>query len=264
MLFFDNLFWNKFLRLYAIKPYVKTSKIVFTMKNFYLITIVACILCCTSCSESLPGTNVISGRLLNNCEDQEPVANQLLYFYVDYDTPDKERIAYTDDNGRFEYSFEGPAESESVLGGTIRTSQSNVILAGIGGYFSKADAGDIYLNTPTHIPMTFRINGKGFLQGDSLFIAKQSIRFPTIKLEGPFENIITDTLWTRYATTAAGTMESYASMNKPEVRRLHGRYGSLCNWEIKRNGKIIKSGGDEVVFDACTQRAEMIINLNED
>ncbi len=215
------------------------------------------------CVESLPGTNAITGRLLNNCEEQQPVANQILYFMVDDDTPEEERIAYTDENGFFSYSFEGPASSSSVLGGTIRINESRVILAGIGGYGLKADAGDIYLNTPTHIQMTFKINGTGFQKGDSLFIAKASIRFPTIKLREPFENITEDTLWTRYATTAAGTMEDFASMNKPEVRRLNGKFGSLCNWEIRRGGVVIKSGGDEVTFSACDTVAQMVINLNE-
>src|SRR5690606_35316155 len=90
----------------------------------FLLTLVAC-------SKVETGTYTISGRLLDNCENNEPVANQSLYFLVDWESAEEDRIAYTDANGNFKYTFDGPPNNESVIGGSIRTSSDKLVLCGI-------------------------------------------------------------------------------------------------------------------------------------
>lgn len=232
------------------------------MKNLLKVSLLLIVI--SSCVDEGISTKTIKGRLLNNCDEQKPVANQSLYFYVDYDTPEDERYAYTDEQGYFEYSFNGPAQSESVLGGTIRVSESKIILAGVGSFGKEVDAGTLYLETPKHGQITFKINGKGYTSDDSLYISQAwPVTFPRIKMAGPFDNVKTDTIWMRYATTAQGSMENYTTMNQPSVRRLNGDYGSICYWEIRRNGQLMKEGRDEVTFGACAIEAVMIVNLNE-
>ena len=241
----------------TIKYFIKT---IFT---FILLALV--LAGCSKVNDGDPYT--ISGTLLNNCENQEPVANEELYFLVDWEAPEEERFATTDANGNFEYTFEGPPNNESVIGGSIRLTNEKVVLCGIpnSSFDKDMEAGTIYVNPPKDIQITFEIQGEGFDSQDSLFIDKGwPVQFPSIAIAGPFENpIIIKEEWLRYATTGTGTMLNYVEMEKPNVRRLNGQFGSLCYWEVRRSGQVIAQGREEISFESCTESATMKIDLGE-
>ena len=215
------------------------------------------------------GTYTISGTLLNNCEDQEPVANEELYFLVDWEAPEEERFATTDANGNFEYTFEGPPNNESVIGGSIRLTNEKVVLCGIpnSSFDKEMDAGVIYASSPRKVDITFKIQGDGFSNKDTLILSKvfhTDLRITsTLKLAGPFdeETEITEEWW-KYASSGNRTMPGYTSVVQPHVRRLNGTFGSKCYWQVRRNGEVHKANSASTLLSACENDAVMSINPN--
>lgn len=214
------------------------------------------------------GTYTISGRLLNNCEEQKPIANTELYFLLNYDTPDEERIGTTDSKGYFSYSFEGPPNNESLIGGSIRMSGDKVVLCGIpnSSFEKNMDAGTIYANTPTEADVTFNINGTGYTDKDTLVL---SVSFHTdlrivsgIRIPGPFNNVNHSRKWKRYASTGNGTMPDPFKVQYPYVRRYNGTFGSSCRWQmINADGSLGKVNYESVFLNECDTTASIRIDL---
>lgn len=217
------------------------------------------------------GTYTISGRLLNNCEDQQPVANQLLYFLIDVDSDEEDRVAYTDANGNFSYTFDGPPNNNSLIGGSIRIHNDKPILCGIPSSSLTADkemeAGILYSNTPREIEATFNIQGQGYTNLDTLIIAKFSHtdlrKVSSFRIAGPFDIKVTvsrDLI--KYASSGVNTMPDYVSTKQPHVRRLHGTFGTSFNWQIiKSNGELGEVNYETKLLEVCKNEAVFSINL---
>lgn len=214
------------------------------------------------------GTYTISGRLLNNCEEQKPIANTELYFLLNYDTPDEERIGTTDSKGYFSYSFEGPPSNESLIGGSIRMSGDKVVLCGIpnSSFEKNMDAGTIYANTPTEADVIFNINGTGYTDKDTLVL---SVSFHTdlrivsgIRIPGPFNNISYTRKWKRYASSGTNTMPDPFKVQYQYVRRFNGTFGTSCMFQVIQEGDIL---GEvkyiEKLMDACDTNGALVLDL---
>lgn len=236
-----------------------------------LLKYICLLLVAVSCSKVADkgGTYTITGRLLNNCEEQAPVANTELYFLVNYDTPDEERIATTDANGNFSYSFEGPPNNESVIGGSIRMSGDKVVLCGIpnSSFEKKMDAGTVYANTPTEADVTFNINGKGYTEQDTVVL---SVSFHTdlriisnIRIAGPFDTGVSFTRkWKRYASAGDNTMPDPFKVQYPYVRRFNETYGSSCRWQLVYSDDTLgEVKYESILLNACENEATISINL---
>lgn len=222
---------------------------------------------CSGITDNGPYT--ITGTLLNNCEKQEPVANKELYFLVDWDAPESERFATTDANGRFEYTFEGPPNNESVIGGSVRISNNNVILCGIPNFLSskKMEAGVLYSSPPRKTDIRFKIQGAGFSDQDTLILSSSFHtdlrKISTTRIAGPFDQ---DTIfvreWIKYASSGNKTLSGYSGTTRPHTRRLYGTFGSKCYWQVRRNGQVYKANSESVLLEVCDNDGEITINPN--
>lgn len=221
---------------------------------------------CSKITDSGPYT--ITGTLLNNCEKQEPVANEELYFLVDWDAPESERFATTDAKGRFEYTFDGPPNNESVIGGSIRLTNEKVVLCGIPNFSldKNTNAGVIYANPPKKAKVTFNIKGDGFTNKDTVIL---SLSFHTdlrkisqFRIPGPFNKQVVAEEWTRYASSGTKTMPSFSRTKKPFVRRLNGTYGTVCRWQIlNENGDLSGVNYESLLMTACERSGTFQIDL---
>jgi|GEM_PF-5832533 len=241
------------------------------MKTMFTYITLALVL--ASCSKTMDnyGPYTISGTLLNNCEDQEPVANTELYFLVDWEAPDEERIASTDANGNFKYTFDGPPNNESVIGGTIRLTNEKVVLAGIpNSSFNKdMDAGTIYVNTPQEAEITFRVQGEGFTDQDTLIVGivwhPDMRRVSNFRVPGPFDSEVTivEKDWKRYASSGVQTMPNPFKTPHPYTRRLNGTFGTKCHWQLRRDGSVLQENNEQILLDDCETIGEIEINPND-
>ena len=240
------------------------------MRLAFIYIVLAMIL--ASCGKTIDngGPYTISGTLLNNCEDQEPVANEELYFLVDWEAPEEERFATTDADGNFEYTFEGPPNNESVIGGTIRLTNEKVVLAGIpnSSFEKDMNAGTIYVNPPQEAEITFRIQGAGFTNQDTLFVGivwhPDMRRVYNFKVSGPFdkEKIIVQNDWKKYASSGVKTMPNPFKTPHPYTRRLNGTFGTKCHWQLRRNGAVLHENNEQILLDDCETVGELEINPN--
>lgn len=240
------------------------------MKTLIKCALLLIIVSCTKIDDA-SGPYTIKGKLLNNCADQQPVANQLLYFLVDVDSDEEDRVAYTDANGNFSYTFDGPPNNNSTIGGTIRLQNDKPVLCGIPSSSLTADkemdAGIVYANTPREIEASFNIQGQGYTNLDTLIIAKFSHtdlrKVSSFKISGPFDNGITvsrDLI--KYASSGVNTMPDYVSTTQPHVRRLHGTFGTACNWQVvSQDGTLGKVNYETKLLDVCENQAVFSINL---
>jgi hypothetical protein len=238
------------------------------MKTMF--TYIAMALIIASCSkDDTSGPYTISGTLLNNCEKQEPVANTELYFLVDWEAPEEERIASTDANGNFKYAFDGPPNNESVIGGTIRLTNEKVVLAGIpnSSFNKNMDAGTIYVNPPQEAEITFRIQGNGYTDKDSVVI---SISFHSdlriisnFRVAGPFDDGVVFTKdWKKYASSGVQTMPDPFKTQHPYTRRLNGTYGTSCRWQIVEEGGLLGDVQYEsLLMEVCENEGTLTLEL---
>lgn len=224
---------------------------------------------CTK-TDKANGSYTIKGKLLNNCEDQQPVANQLLYFLVDVDADEEDRVAYTDANGNFSYTFDGPPNNNSSIGGSIRIENDKPILCGIPSSSLSADkemnAGTLYVSPPTEASVTFKVRGAGYSNLDTLVIARAFHSNLNIisdfKIAGPFDNGIEITRdWIKYASSEPSNMTSYVTMTQPYVKRLYGTYGTYCRWQVNNGDNLGDVHKEFVLLDACENAATISINL---
>ncbi|WP_417601102.1 hypothetical protein [Owenweeksia hongkongensis] len=217
------------------------------------------------------GSYTIKGKLLNNCEDQQPVANQLLYFLVDVDSDEEDRVAYTDAKGNFNYTFDGPPNNNSSIGGSIRIQNDKPILCGIPSSGLTADkemnTGTLYANAPQKALVTFNIQGSGYSNRDTVIISTISHtdlrKVSTFKIPGPFDSGVSESReWLKYASSGTMTMPAYEYTTQPHVRRLHGTFGTIARWQvIQENGELTETERESVLMDACENEAAISINL---
>jgi hypothetical protein len=236
------------------------------MKN--LLTLSLLFLIAVSCGKLTPGPYTLSGRLLNNCDEQAPVANRELYFLVDWDEEEANRFATTDAQGNFTYRFDGPPNNSSLIGGSIRLSNENVVLAGIPNLSlaKETNVGVLYTSTPREVAVTFTIQGSGYSNKDTLILATgfhPDLRRRAIKkIAGPFNGLSITENWLRYASSGSNTMSSYANISHPFARRLNGTFGTMCRWQVVQEGDVLGSVEKEsALLAACETTAQLNISI---
>lgn len=240
------------------------------MKTLIKCALLLIIVSCTKIDDA-SGPYTIKGKLLNNCEDQQPVANQLLYFLVDVDADEEDRVAYTDANGNFSYTFDGPPNNNSTIGGSIRLQNDKPILCGIPSSSLTADkemnTGTLYANTPTKATVTFSIKGQNYTSSDTVIISTISHsdlrKVSKFKIPGPFDNgVAVNNEWIKFASSGTNTMPAYSYTPQPHVRRLHGTFGIVARWQIiKSDGSLSEVTKESSLLGACENDATISINL---
>jgi len=243
------------------------------MKFFIKLMVILTVLIGCSKVTDEGGPYIIKGRLLDNCENQQPIANQLLYFLVDVESDEESRVTYTDARGYFNYSFEGPPNNGSVIGGSIRIKNDKLILCGLpsNGFTAdkKIETGTLYANPPRQASVTFNIKGNGYTNNDTVILGTtlhtDLRKVSTFKIAGPFNTGVTFTVeWLKFASSGVQTMPDYDQTPRPHVRRLKGTFGTLVRWQIiKSDGTLTKVERESMLLDVCQNEATLNIDLNQ-
>lgn len=241
------------------------------MKTILKLAVLGLLLAACTKTDEANGPYTIKGKLLNNCEDQQPVANQLLYFLVDVNADEEDRVAYTDANGKFSYTFDGPPNNNSTIGGSIRIENDKLILCGIPASALTADkemdAGIVYANTPQKALVSFVVKGVGYTSNDTVILStvlhEDLRKVSTFKISGPFDDAVTVSReWLKFASSGTMTMPDFDQTPQPHVRRLNGSFGTLVRWQIiKSDGSLTKLERESKLLDVCQNETTLTINL---
>lgn len=222
----------------------------------------------SSCKkESDANIYTIKGRLLDNCQDQVPLGQESLFFLLDQDADNEQRYSKTDDDGYFEYTFNGPPDYSSQIAGHLQLGDGQILLAGISPSAPQSiDAGTLYRAKIASMDLSITISGSGFTYQDTVFysfIPKDDLRGLYADFVGPFDpeqNVIKQ--WTRFATSSDRELLEFLDMPVPNVPRLNGVFGTVVYWQLSRNGQLGEVNKEELLLQTCETQGSIRINLD--